>query len=138
MRGFLDVHAEFGGHHFVAAAAGVQLRAQGAELLDERGFDEMVNIFGFRIVKPGGLGFSATLKLVERSNDLLAFYVRENSGGGDGASPGAVEREFLREKAAVEMPGALEFVEGSAKRLMKPSASFGLYPAIVKLARLVR
>src|SRR4029077_10646726 len=178
MRGFFHVHAEFGGHHFVAAAAGVQLGAQVAELFDQRGFHEMVNVFGFRVVKPGRLGLRAALELVERGDYLLSFFVRENSGGGDGARPGPVEREFLWEKAAIEMPGALEFVEGgvrgtvkaaaphllvfgaahltsafaratfgtvtggtvmgSAKRLMKPSASLGLYPAMVKLARLVR
>src|SRR5580692_11183150 len=104
-----------------------------------------------------------------RGRDFLALFFAENSGGDDGARPGAIERQFLREHAAIEAPGALEFVErcvgaafeaatphllfagsshqalafwgtffgsvsagscgtvmGSAKRLMKPSASLGL------------
>src|SRR6266481_3794368 len=54
--------------------------------------------------------------------DLLAFFVRKNSGGGDGAGPGAVEREFLREKAAIEMPGALELVEGGVRGTVEAAA----------------
>ena len=121
----------------------------------------MVNVFGLRIVEPRGVGLRAPLDFIERGDDLLAFFMGENSRRGDGARPGAVEREFLRQQAAIEMPGALEFVEGSvgsavetaaphllvvgaahltsafacascgtvmgsAKRLMKPSASLGL------------
>src|SRR5580704_10115522 len=125
------------------------------------------------MIEPCRVGPGAAFKLVERGQNLLAFFTRKNTGERDGAGPGAIERKFLPEKAAIEMPGALEFVEGSvrgtvetaaphllvfgsahptstfarascgtvmgsAKRLMKPSASFGLYPAMVKLARLVR
>src|SRR5580692_12914477 len=114
-----------------------------------------------------------------RGRDFLALFFAENSGGDDGARPGAIEQQFLREHAAIKAPGALEFVErcvgaafeapaphllfarsshqalafcgifwgaagmagscgtvmGSANRLMIPSASLGLYPVMVKLAR---
>ncbi len=135
----------------------MKLGAQRTEFLDERGFGEMVDVFGIGGVEPRGVGFRARFDFIESGNDALAFVVRENSRSGDGAGPGAVERKLLRQHAAIEMPGALEFVErciggavesaaphflavrrrhrtaassgmvmGSAKRLMKPSASLGL------------
>src|SRR5580692_5840713 len=128
-----------------------------------------MNVFGRRSVEPRGIGLRAQGDFAERSGDFLAFFLAEDSGGDDGARPGAVESQFLREHAAIEAPGALEFVErcvgaafeaaaphllfagsshqalafcgtffgsvragscgtvmGSAKRLMKPSASLGL------------
>ena len=156
-RGIFHVHAELGRDHFVAAAAGVKLGAQRAEFLDQRGFGEMVDVFGLRSIEPRGVGLRASFDLIERSDDALGFFIGENSGGGDGAGPGAIERKLLRQHPAIEAPGALEFVErsiggalesaaphfltvgcghrtaassgtvmGRAKRLMKPSASFGL------------
>ena len=169
LRSFAHIHTKFGSDHFVAAAAGVQLRAQRAEFFDQRGFDEMMNIFGWRLVEPRSIGLGAPCDFAESSDDFLAFCFAENSGGDDGARPGAIEQQFLREHAAIKAPGALEFVKrcvgaafeaaaphllfagsshqalafcgtffgsvsagscgtvmGSAKRLMKPSASFGL------------
>ena len=158
-RGVLHVHAKFGRNHFVAAAAGVELGAERAELFDQRRFGEMVDVFGPRGIEPGGVGLRARFDFIERGDDALGLVVGKNSRGGDGAGPGAVERKLLRQHPAIERPGALEFVEGGvgrafehaaphflvlavgnghltaassgtvmgrAKRLMKPSASFGL------------
>src|SRR5580658_1348887 len=151
--GILHVHAKLGRDHFVAAAAGVKLCAERAQLFNQRGFGEVVHVFGGRSVEPRWVGFGAGFDFVERADDAARLVVRENSGGGDGAGPGAIERKLLRQHASVEMPGALEFVKrcvggsvesaaphflaaaahltaassgtviGRANRLMKPSAS---------------
>ena len=118
----LYIHAKLGRDHFVAAAAGVKLRAERAELFDERALDKMVNVLGFGVIEPGGVRLRAELDIVERGHDLLAFFVREDSGGRDGASPGAVERKFLGQQAAIEMPGAFEFVEGSVRAALEAPA----------------
>ena len=60
--------------------------------------DEMMNVFGCRSIEPCGVGLRAQGDFVERRDDLLAFFVGENSRCGDGARPGAVEREFLRQQ----------------------------------------
>src|SRR5271170_996336 len=129
-----------------------------------------MNVFGGRGGKPRGVGLCTQRNFAERGGDLLAFFFGEDSRGDDGARPGAIERQLLRQHAAIEAPGALEFVKrcvgaafeaaaphllfarsshqalafcgtffgvavtagscgtvmGSAKRLMKPSASLGL------------
>ena len=169
LRGFLHVHAKFGRHHFIAAAAGVQLGAQRTEFFDQRSFDKVMDVLGFRVGEPCGIGFSARRDFVECCGDLAAFVLRQNSRADDGSRPRAIERQFLGQHAPVEAPGTLEFVErrvrgafkkaaphflfagsshhalafcgaflgssaeasrgtvmGSAKRLMKPSASLGL------------
>ena len=46
LRSLFHEHAEVGGHQLIAAAAGVQLVAQRPEVFDQRGFDEMVHVFG--------------------------------------------------------------------------------------------
>ncbi len=48
---------------------------------------------------------------IERGNQLLALFLRENSRARDGARPGSIERKFLRQQSPVELPGALKFVE---------------------------
>ena len=153
----LHVHPELSGHHFVAAAASVELCAERTKFLDQRGFGEMVDVFGFRASSHAESDCARDLDFIERGYKTLAFFAREDSGSGNSARPGAVESKFVREKPAVELPRALEFVKrsvgtaveapaphflpfgnghrtaassgtvmGSAKRLMKPSASFGL------------
>ena len=72
----LHIHAKFGRDHFIAAAARVEFGAERAELFDQRGFGEMVNVFGFRIIEPGEVRLSAELDFIERGDDLLAFFVR--------------------------------------------------------------
>ncbi len=50
------VHAEFGRDHFVAAAAGMKLRAERPELFNQRCFGEVVDVLGCRAIEPGGIG----------------------------------------------------------------------------------
>ncbi len=135
----------------------MQLRTKRAELLDEGDFREVMDVLGFRTIEPGGIGSGAGFDFIERAHELRGFVAREDAGRGDGSGPGAIEGQLLRKHPAIEMPGALEFVEGcvwgalkapaphfvafgsghrtaasngtvigSAKRLMKPSASLGL------------
>ena len=90
----LHVHAKLGGDHFVAAAAGVQLCAERAQLFDERGFGEMVNVFGFEVIEPRRIGLRAPLDFIERGYETIcAFFVREDSRGCNRARPGAVRAQ---------------------------------------------
>ena len=118
----LYVHAKLGRNHFVAAAAGVKLCAERPELFDQRGFREVMNVFGLRIIEPRGVRLCAELDFIERRDDLLAFFVRQDSRRGNGARPGAIERKLLRQQPAVEMPGTLELVEGSVGRAVETPA----------------
>ena len=89
----------------------MQLGAERAEFFDQRGFGEMMNVFGFRGIEPRGVRFRARLDFIERRDKPLAFLARENSGSGDGARPRAVERQLLRQHPAIELPRTLELVE---------------------------
>ena len=165
----LHIHPKFRRHHFIAAAAGVQLGAERPQLFDQRGLGEMMHVFRWRRIKPGQIGLSALFNLIERLNNRRTFFGREDFSCCDGSRPSAIECEFLRQQTAIETPRAFKLIErrvgsalepasphflrtgsghqarafcvvfsvwgtcascgtviGSAKRLMKPSASFGL------------
>ena len=126
-RGVLHVHAKFGRHHFVAAAAGVKSCAQGAKFFNQRGFDEVMDVFGFRIGEPCGIGFSARCEFVQSRGDLAAFVLRQNSRSDDGSRPRAIERQLLRQQALVEAPGTLEFIERSVRAAFKKAAPHFLF-----------
>ena len=111
-RGFAHIHAKFGGDHFVAAAAGVQLRAERAELFNQRGFDEMMNVFGLRSIEPRGIGSARATRfhrapwrfagLLRRVRIPAAAMARAQARS-SASSCGSMRRSKL--------PGALEFVE---------------------------
>src|ERR1700680_1519132 len=63
---FLHEHPKFGRDHLIAAAAGVELGAGGAELLDECGLGEVMDVFGVRGIEPGGVLESAALDFIKR------------------------------------------------------------------------
>ena len=76
----------------------------------------------------------ARFDFIERHDELLAFFVRENSRSGDGARPGAIERELLRQQPAIELPGALELVEGGVGgALERPPHIFWPSDAVIAL-----
>src|SRR5580700_6610638 len=120
--GFLHKHPKFGRDHLVAAASGVELGAEGAELLDESGFGEVVDVFGLRGIEPGGVLERAALDFIKRHDKLEALFVRKNSNRGDGTGPCSIERELLGQEAAVELPGTLELIEGSVGAALESAA----------------
>ena len=64
---------KIGGDKFVAAAAGVQLESERAEIFDQRHFDKMMHVFGGRSVEPRGIARGALGNLVERRLACRAF-----------------------------------------------------------------
>src|SRR3974390_337034 len=203
--------AKIGCDQFVAAAAGVELPPEGPEFLDQRLFDEMMNVFGggAELIDPDGVAFCAVGDLVERRERLPNLGFGKNAGVLQGTRPGTVDCDLVGQKPAVKGKRALEGIEmrvrcrfeastpetivfafghggprksscghrsrrcqseesgsdgahraaaplrltqelwpsafalgrtvtGKANKLIKPSASFGLYRPIVKLARSAR
>src|SRR5271170_3543745 len=82
----------------------------------------MVNIFSLRCMEPSGIGLCARLDFIERGHDLMAFFGSQNSCRCDGSRPGTVEGEFLREQAAIELPGTLELIKRGIGRALEPAA----------------
>lgn len=109
--GGFDEHAEFGDDHFVAAAAGVEFVGERTEDFGERGFDEMVDVLGFRGIEPGGLSKRALFDAIERGHQLFRFFRSENFYFFEGADPGAIESQLEGQQAAVEGERTLEFPE---------------------------
>ncbi len=73
------VEAQIGGDLLVAAAAGVQLEAERADALDECKFDEVMNVFGGRVIahqRLAGFGGVVGGNRVERVADGCAFIRR--------------------------------------------------------------
>src|SRR5271170_2412786 len=87
----------------------------------------MVNVFSVRSGQTSCIGLCARCNFIESNGDFLAFFLRENSNGDDRSSPGAVKRHFLRQHAAVETEGALEFVEGGVRAAFEKSAPHFLF-----------
>ena len=96
------VHPELSSHHFVATAAGVELCAQRSQFLDELGFGEMVNVFGFGVIQPRRIRLRPRLDFIERGYQAISLLVCEDSRSCNGTRPGAVESQLVREKAAIE------------------------------------
>ena len=91
----------------------MQFPAERPEFFDQRFFDKMVDVFGVRPegIDPCGIGFGAIGNLVERSERLRYFCRRENADGFKGLGPNTIDRNFIRQKPAVEREGTLERVE---------------------------
>src|SRR5208282_109097 len=103
------------GDEFVAAAACVELPAERAKFFDEGFFDEVMNVFGIcaKRIDPCGVGSRAIGDFVERREGLLHLSGCENADGFERFGPGAVDGDFVRQKAAIECKGTLERVEVS-------------------------
>ena len=117
-----NVEPQVGGDLFVAAAAGVQLEAERADALGELELDEVMNVFGGRVIAHEGLaGFRGVIggDRVERCADLLAFGVGENSGGEKGGRVRLAGGYFLSEKPPVKDDGALPAFEVGIERFAK-------------------
>ena len=108
-----DEQTEIGGDQFVAAAPGVQFPAKRAELLDQRFFDEMVDILGSRAERfePRRIRFRALRNFVEGGERLFHFRRGENAHGLQSFGPGTVNRNLVRQETTVERKRALERVE---------------------------
>ena len=111
LRRIFDKHPEIRGHQLISAAAGVQFVADGPDLLHQRSFYEMVDVFRRRKVQPGGIGLCSFRDGVEGRQRLLRFRGRQNAGLLYRASPGPVHRQFVGQQAPIEWERALEFVE---------------------------
>src|SRR5207302_7326396 len=116
--------AKIGGDEFVAAAAGVEFPAEGAEFFDESFFDEMVDVFGVGagFFEPGGIVFCAIFDFVEGGEGLLYFGGGEDGDGFEGFCPSTVDGNFVGEQAAIEREGALERVEARVRFAIEAAA----------------
>ena len=107
----------------------MQLGAQRPQFFNQRSFDEVMDVFGFRVCEPCGIGLRARRDFVQGCGDLVAFVLRQNSRADDGSRPRAIKRQFLRQHALVEAPGALEFVERRVGAAFKKAAPHFLFAA---------
>ena len=74
-----DVEAQVGGDLLVAAAAGVEFETERADALNECQFDEVMNVFGGRVIAHLGLaGFGGVIggDRIERCADLALSHSR--------------------------------------------------------------
>ena len=112
--GFADEEAHVGGDLLVAAAAGVELEGEVADLFGEFEFDVVVDVFGLGV---GGdddfalfgllLGYGA-----EAFFHLQELFAGEDAGGFDGSGVGYAGFYFVGDEAPVEGEGALPGFEG--------------------------
>src|SRR5208283_5221295 len=78
-----NIKPQIGGDLLIAATAGVQLEAKRAELFGEPEFDEVVNIFGCRVVADQGLarvGGVGDGNCVEGVLQLRCFTIGQDTG----------------------------------------------------------
>jgi len=109
--------AEIGCDLFVAAAAGVQLVAGGADQRGKLLFYEVVNVFGFRIVEKLGRRFGALADFFERLHDFGKLFGRKHSGVFESVGVGAAGREFEGQQPLIVGERALPFFKFGVKRL---------------------
>ncbi len=116
--GFADEEAHVSGDLLVAAAAGVELEGEVADLFGEFEFDEVMDVFGLFV---GGDALSSFATARRPCFHLEEFFAGEDSGGFDGAGVGYAGLDFVGEQAPVEGEGALPVIRsvwssGSRKR----------------------
>src|SRR5271165_2295386 len=106
-RGVDDEKAKICGDEFIAAAAGVEFPAEGAEFLYEGFFDEVVDVFGGGTegLDPGGIGFRAFRYFIECGERLPDFRRGEDADGFESFGPSAVYGNFVGKEALVEREG---------------------------------
>ena len=130
-RGILHEQTKIRRHQFVAAARRVQLVAQRAQPLDQRDLDEVVHVLGRRALRPT----PDPSRRARRSNRSppasAAARRRSECPRGDGARPGAVHRQLVRQQPPVERQRALKLVEKLVRRAIEPPA-----PELVRAADL--
>src|SRR5437660_3372870 len=72
--------------------------------------------------EPRGISFRALTNFVERRERLLYFRGGENADGLQSFGPGAIDRNFVRQKPPVERKRALERVEPLVRFALEASA----------------
>ncbi len=107
--GVADEEPHVGGDLLVAAAAGVELECEVADLFGEFEFDEVVDVFGLFVGRRCLFDALATAR--RPSFHLEELFAGEDAGGFDGAGVGDAGFDFVREEAPVEREGALPFFE---------------------------
>ncbi len=100
----------------------MQFETQRPEILDERGFNEMVHVLGRRSVKPCRVVRRALGDLVERRESVTHFLDGENARRFKRARPRAIDSQLVRQQAAVECERSLKLVEQFVGRAVKPPA----------------
>ena len=115
----LRAHEEpkVGRNLLVAAAPGVQLVAGGADQRGELLFDEVVDVFGFRIVQEFGVDLSATADFRESSQDFGEFFGGEHAGMFERVGVGAAGGEFEGQQSLIVGKRPLPFFKFGIKRL---------------------
>ncbi len=115
--GFADEEAHVGGDLLVAAAAGVELEGEVADLFGEFEFDVVVDVFGLWVGGTMASPCSACCLATARrpSFHLEEFFAGEDAGGFDGAGVGYAGFDFVGDEAPVEGEGALPGFEGGGR-----------------------
>ena len=109
--------AEVGRNLLVAAASGVQLVASGADQRDELLFDEVVDVFGFRVVEEFQRRFGAVADFSERFCDLGKLFGGQHSGMFESVGVGAAGGEFEGQQPLIVRERPLPFFKFRVKRL---------------------
>jgi hypothetical protein len=117
-----DVEAEVSGYLFVAATAGVQFEAERADAFNKSEFNEVMNVFGERVIADEGLArFRCVIggDAVERGAQGRAFFRSQDAGCDQGRCVGFAGGYFVGEKAPVKDDGPLPLFELAVERLAK-------------------
>ena len=111
--GLANEEAHVGGDLLVAAAAGVELKGEVADLLGEFEFDVVVDVFGLRVGGHDGFALFGLLLCygAEAFDHQEEFFAGEDAGGFDGAGVSDAGFDFVRDEAPVEGEGALPLFE---------------------------
>ena len=117
--GVADEETHVGGDLLVAAAAGVELEGEGADLFGEFELDEVVDVFGLRVGGDDGcasfglcLATSVGRALRHRAEEFVAG---EDAGGLRWRGRGLAGFDLVGEEAPVEGEGALPVFEGGVE-----------------------
>ena len=100
----------------------MELETERADALHELQFDEVMNIFGGRVVAHEGLArFGGVIggDGVERSAESLAFTRSEDAAGDEGGCVGLAGSYLLREQTPIKDDGTLPAFEGGIERFAK-------------------